>query len=226
MAKKDDKKIMDVAKPGEGKQSIGSKPMIIGHSAANDPMVKEDGSTDEKKSTEPPSKTRKVISPISDDVKPEESEDTAAEQTQASEDKTTEESPKEADSSEEAAADTDVKEDSSETSEKKDADENTSKDSQNKDEDTSSDEKVPEETAAIDEQASTDDAAAENKVHLDRLVESKKYFVTIHSDRQNTSMRVQIISFFATLLIGALIAAALIDAEIIDLGITLPFDFL
>ncbi|HMT19167.1 MAG TPA: hypothetical protein PKD15_03985, partial [Candidatus Saccharibacteria bacterium] len=77
-----EKKVMDVAKPGEAKADIGSKPMIIGHkSLAVDPMVK-DSSAETSTSTNaeevankpteekilPPSQRQKTIAQIEENM--------------------------------------------------------------------------------------------------------------------------------------------------------------
>lgn len=63
-----DEKIMDVSKPGKGKIETGSRPVISG----SDTTVK-DNSVTQPEAIKAPSASRKVIQPLSSDIKPEES---------------------------------------------------------------------------------------------------------------------------------------------------------
>ncbi len=216
MAKASDKKVMDVAKPGEGKQQIGNKPMIIGHSGENDPMVKDNEAVKSATPIEPPSKTRKVIAPISEDHDEDSETDSAV-----TNDKQTK--------SKDAAA-----VDSVEVKVNKTDDSSTPDIQPKVDEAPAAESPKAVDTNAsqvedevVQDTASEDAPADDNKQgNLDKLVSSKKYFVTIHSDHGGSSKKVLFVSFIITLLLGAAAAVALIDAEIIDLGISLPFDLI
>lgn len=181
-----DSKVFDVAKPGSGKVDIGSKPMIIGHkSLAEDPMVKEakketepteDSEEKEVEKVTPPSVTKKVITPLSEqkgDPQPEEQEAVTKKlEADASSDPITEDIE-------------DVKE-----------------------------EKVDPEVEKN-----------ERNEKLQSMVQSKKYFVTIHN-QSSSQLKVFILTFIGALIIGLIGVALLIDAEILDINIELPFDLL
>ena len=171
-----DSKVFDVAKPGDGKNDIGGKPMIIGHkSIKEDPMVKDAAEAPQKEAKEeakvtPPSVSKKVIEPLSKEEKKEES-----------------------------PADDSKTEPEAEMNE-----------------------------AEQDEKGKTVDPEVEKNEKndkLQKLVESKKYFVTVH---ENTASHAKVftITFIVALLVGTATVLLLIDAEILDLGVDLPFDFL
>ena len=161
-----DSKVFDVAKPGDGKNDIGGKPMIIGHkSIKEDPMVKDAAEAPQKEAKEeakvtPPSVSKKVIEPLSKEEKKEES---------PADDSKTE----------------------------------------------------PEKGKTVDPEVEKN----EKNDKLQKLVESKKYFVTVH---ENTASHAKVftITFIVALLVGTATVLLLIDAEILDLGVDLPFDFL
>lgn len=85
----------------------------------------------------------------------------------------------------------------------------------------------PEKTEQTEEQKkqSEDDEKLEQEARLEEIIKSKEYVVPI-KERSATSIKTFFLSFIIVLLLGLLVGAALIDAEIVDLGIELPFDFL
>ena len=234
MANAKSKKVMDVAKPGEGEQSIGAKPMIIGHAPAVDPMVKNDADVEgekvDVKPVQPPSKTRKVISPLSDNSGSAESEkgNNADEQDNdpSEGDKIVVKSQsaadfKESSSAEKTSLETEESSEKIQTEvplDKKEASNQSHPDQLEQTEIAEADENV-----RINE---TSEGSLKTKSSVDELIESKKYFVTVHKPSSNISLADETRWFFITLVVGLIAMVALIDAGVLDLGVTLPFDFL
>ncbi len=83
------------------------------------------------------------------------------------------------------------------------------------------------ETEEIEEELKVDPEVEKNEKNekLHNMIESKKYFVTIH-EKSSSHAKVFIITFIIALLVGFAVVALLIDAEVLDLGVDVPFDFL
>ena len=193
-------KVMDVAKPGDGKADIGSKPMIVGHKAENDPMVKEQQSSapvDEVKDeapaennndspdTQSPSATKKVIKPLSD-ISEQTSEPTA-------ESKPDTKQPTEDKSLEDLETEKAIE---------------------------SIDDQIAADSNATDKNKTND----ENNT-VQELINSKKYFVTVNKDNR-INWKVFGLTYIIFMILSLVTAAALIDADVLSIDIELPFDFL
>ena len=84
-----------------------------------------------------------------------------------------------------------------------------------------------------EEEPKTDSDKAKDKVNeryekeekLQELIKSKKYYVNIH-ESSSSPVQTFLITFIVVAIIGAIGLVLLIDAEILDLNIDLPFDFL
>jgi hypothetical protein len=197
-------KVFDVARPGDSAPGIGSKPMIVGHrTLAEDPMVRDN--TDKKADDIPaqpepkleaPSATKKVVTPVSEQSNT--SEETAElEETNASD--TVEKA--------EAVAPTQQAEVEPKNSQPEE-------------------QEVAENQSDNEKKIDPSVEQMERDENIKKMVESKKYFVTIHDSQSSSSMKTFAITFVIALLVGLAIVTVLIDADILDIGITLPVDFL
>lgn len=191
-----DKKIIDIAGPGDSKVDIGSKPMIVGHkSMASDPMMREKQVEPEKPEAvaeetievpkvepepksepiEPPSVKQKTIEPLSEDNKPVE---------KAPDTKQTEE-PEEIEKEEKPKTEEQVK------SEKANAE--------------------------LDETA----LELEKEENLRKIIESKKYHVNIKQARGESKSWIYVL---IGLVVSAIIVLfVLVDTGKLDIGVKLPF---
>lgn len=198
---KEDTKVFDVAKPGEAKPQTGAKPMVVGHKLMKDPSVSDAESSKEITEEQQPiaQTSKKTIVPISEQEKnSDETNDTEKEQN------TVDDKPEE------------VKEEKTE-SENKDITE-----SVDQDESDSSKEKEKTPSSAIEKNA---EEAISNEENLQRIVNEKTYYVSI-KEASYSSAKSFIKTFLFVGILAAVTVALLIDAEILDLGIELPFDFL
>lgn len=193
----EDSKVFDVAKPGEAKPDTGSKPMVVGHKLMKDPSVNE---PEEKESLEnqPIAQTsKKTISPISDQEK--ETEKTTTENSD--------------DSKESEKTDTEVRTD--EEQEKTES------------QPTSDDVAVGESTEKSKEdiEKEKNKEALDNEENLQKIISDKTYFVSI-DEASYSSAKTFFKTFIAVSLISVIVLVVLIDLEVIDLGVSLPFDIL
>jgi cobalamin biosynthesis Mg chelatase CobN len=69
------------------------------------------------------------------------------------------------------------------------------------------------------------DLDLERTERLEAIIKSKEYFVPI-KESNKTAVRTFSITLFIVILVGVVAAVLLMDAEVIDLGIDLPFDLL
>lgn len=83
----------------------------------------------------------------------------------------------------------------------------------------------PTEQEKAAEQQTEDDKKLEQEARLEEIIKSKEYNVPI-KETSSRSIKTFFVSFIVVLVLGLLVGAALIDAEIIDVGIELPFDYL
>lgn len=230
-------KVFDVAKPGTTSPDTGSKPMVVGHkSLAQDPTLKKAGKESSKK---PPRSEKKRIQPITkfSDTEQEtkDKEDESIDQN-VNENKHVTIQSKVTEKTVNSQADNSHSSDIENMETKIDAEESsdTTENSQIKEADDSSDsnndksnnnpnnqaEKSPEE-----QESDAVDLQLEREQKLQSLIKSKKYNVNIkHSS--GSSVKTFLITFALFLTIGVVIVAGLIDAEVIDTSIELPFDLL
>ena len=210
----DDKKVMDVAKPGSAKPETGSKPMVIGHrSMATDPSVKTEdnisGNSEPEKKSAPAKKIR--LKPISDSI--DDTDSSKPEPDDSVNDlRTLETDSKDKDSSDKDSANTDVSQKNNESDESNDT--VTKTDTQDEKEDTKE-----------EKQEKIDSEQVEREERLQQLIKSKEYNVQIKKTH-NFGFKTFSVTFLLVLVVGSIVIAGLIDAEILDLGIELPFDFL
>lgn len=198
---KDDAKVFDVAKPGEAKPQTGAKPMVVGHKLMKDPSVSDTESSEETpKEQQPIAQTsKKTIVPISEQEKSRE-ETSEAEKEKS----TTEAKPEE------------VKEEKTETENKDETESVTQNEPDN------SQEKENSPGLAVEKNA---EEAMSNEENLQRIVDDKTYYVSI-KEASYSSIKTFIKTFLIVGILAAVVIALLIDAEILDLGIELPFDFI
>lgn len=215
MAKKsEDDKVFDVAKPGEGKTEIGSKPMIVGHkSMAADPMMKDDPSSDETdKIEEKISQTSKVkIEPVSEDMKSSDNKNSDAID-EPKNDKDAADSSTSDDIERDRSAKADAK------SPKPSDDTTIEKDEQDSGE-KSEDRKVGDEAGKELDPAAIEMERQEN---LRKIIDSKKYYLNI-KESSSTSKSAKLFGIIALIfvLLGGLFY--LVDTKTIDFGVDLPF---
>lgn len=202
----DEKKTFDVAKPGTEKLDIGSKPMVVGHKSAGDPDVKE--ASDEKKNEDAEklmSHSKKtVIAPLSEEDKEEKPKEEKAEV-----------------SSEKTEDNVEPQEPEKKSEDKKEEPQEAKKDQaeSEKDEPSDDDEDAPKKEKTVD------DIALERERNLQELIKSKKYNVSI-KEKRSSSVVTFLLSFFVVVVLGLILVALLVDAEVLDLGVELPFDLL
>jgi len=224
MATKKDKKVFDVAKPGESKPDIGSKPMIVGHkSMANDPMVtatKESGSTDQEKDTsnKEKAKEQKVGTTLKKKIEPL----TSAEKKTASTDSTQSETATSSGSN--TMDETDRKSAESTSTNKNKApqvDTQDAKGQEDVDTDPSAVENNGEDTTKKEKKLDPVALAMEREENLKKIIESKKYFLNIN-EKKSGSPTTFVVAFLGTMILGLAVLYALIDAEVLDVDYELP----
>lgn len=205
-------KVFDVAKPGTSQPQTGSKPMVVGHKTlASDPSIKEDkeGEGQSQEITLSPAPNKKIrLAPISEEVV-EDTETPEPKEEVTIQSKVTEvEEPVSEPEKEE------VKE--TETEEKPEPEANNPVD----------DQQVPDVDGKNKKQ---DDAQAklqqEKEQQLNALIESKKYNLNI-KESHGSSIKKFLSVLFVLALLAVVVGVALEDAEILDLGIELPFDLI
>lgn len=202
------KKAIDVAKPGKTSPDASSRPVIVTHKPMiKDPMMKDEAAETPQAQPVKVNNRSKVIAPPSKtDASAQPVEPEAAEAKPAEEEVTPETS----------ATDT----------------------TQNETADTSADEqKAAEKDAAIvdavaeqadkDKQQSNEltEEEKQRQAELDKLIADKKYFVPIGqvTKRKNNRRTLMILLVLALLLVGLYLA---VDAEVVDIGISVPFELI
>jgi hypothetical protein len=195
----DDKKVFDVAKPGSAKPDTGSKPMVVGHKLMKDPTLTVDESEKSEDSvSEPIAQPSKVtISPLSEEFVSEKPENASLETT------------------------TDTKNNNS-------AESNEAVDDVTPEEETESD-KAPtpqeRETTAEEKKEAEVNKQIEQEENLQKIIREKTYVVPVE-EASYSAFKTFIKTFVIVGLLGVIGLVLLVDAEIIDLGINLPFDLL
>ncbi len=192
-------KVFDVVKPGSSVPDTGSKPMVVGHKMMKDPTLKDDNeSSDLESNNEPIAQTEsKTIQPLEQSEKISEDEVDKSLDADLSDEQTTNEAP----TIDEPKAE-EVKIDST----------------------TESEPEKSEETKENKEKA-TIELSADREENLQKMINEKTYNVPIKEASVSTT-KTFIKTFVMVVLLGILLIAILIDAEVIDLGISLPFDIL
>jgi hypothetical protein len=196
----EDRKVFDVAKPGSTKPDTGSKPMVVGHKIMKDPTLVDTEPDEAQKVEEIISQPSKVtVSPISEEF---------------------------------ASVDGDKVNEASDDSEEADTSEATSLIEETKTEDTpTTDDTKPESQLSIPEETpeekkeNADTLDMERELNLQKIIKEKTYVVPVQ-EATYSAFKTFIKTFLVVGLLGVAVLVILIDAEIIDVGITLPFDIL
>lgn len=235
MADDDEKKVMDVAKPGESKPEMGSKPMVIGHrSMATDPTLRQDdekkpeAGKEEKEAIKTPTK-KVVLVPLTDNDKDEgKKADKVDKEPDATVDSDTdaEEELDKAETKNDSSVEPEPKKESAEP-----AAESTEEAKTAEPEKTEDPEEVP---APTDEQIAVnkdkadleaEEAKIAQEARLRELVKKKEYFVPI-KEHNGSSTKTFMFTFIFVVLLGIFALLLLIDAEVLDVGVELPFDLI
>ncbi len=205
-----DKKILDVSKPGKTPPASTSRPIIV----TNRPMVKDDTVTssdktdDESKTSQKPDdkplvkSESKVIAPLNPD---------------ASEDKPTEDKSKKAESTSKSDAQTTEK--STDTP----AEESEKSEVGNE---TTATEQIPGGRAEQQKQAEMSEAEKAQKDKTDKLIAEGKYAVPIGHIKRNRRARKVLTILLLVVLLGIVAADLLVDAGIIQTNIKPPIDLI
>jgi cobalamin biosynthesis Mg chelatase CobN len=204
----DEKRVFDVAKPGSSKPETGSKPMVVGHKMIKDPTLKE---TEDAPTEETPvvqQTVSKTIKPLEKDMQSE----TEAEKN----DKKVEEKLSDAikDNEEKLNPEAEV---AAETNETKS---NEQQQSDNTEQDAEEKEKI-----ADQKEISEQENALKQEENLQKIIKEKTYNVHVEEASAH-ALKTFLKTFVIVAIVGLLVLVVLIDAEVIDLGVTLPFDFL
>jgi len=204
----DDKKVFDVAKPGSSKPTTGTKPMVIGHkSLAQDPSINVKASENppvEPKTTDDNIVDSKVSAPPSQKkrvIVP------LSDTTSNTEDNKADTEQKPSSSSEVA----EIKSSTPDSTNLQSVDETTSV--------------IDKKDAPKDKEKDAGDIQLEREEHLQELIKSKKYAVNI-KEKRSFGLKTFILTILGITILGAIVVVLLIDADIIDLGIKLPFDLI
>jgi cytoskeletal protein RodZ len=204
--KKEEDKVFDVAKPGESKPETGSKPMVVGHKLiTSDPDVKENSAGQASDSS--PKEDSKIVAKSKLKIAPLENKDTNPAEVEATEESKPEADPSPAKKENNTVAPTEKSPEEIATEA-----ENAEKEAQK-------------EPTKEEIQSEVDKVQLEREKRLQEIIKSKEYNVPL-SHTSSSSVRTFVLTFLAVCVVGALVILLLQDAEIIDLGISLPFDFI
>jgi len=196
----EDKKVFDVAKPGSTKPDTGSKPMVVGHKIMKDPTLVDTETDDAQKVEEIISQPSKVtVSPISEEFANVDGDKANHTPDDSKEVDTTEILPSKEDTKTEDIPTPDDTKPESEVSK-------------------------PEETPE-EKKENADTLDMERELNLQKIIKEKTYVVPVE-EATYSAFKTFIKTFLVVGLIGVVVILVLIDAEIIDVGITLPFDLL
>lgn len=208
-ASKNEKQVMDVSKPGKTPADASARPVIVGHKTlVQDPMVNADvnseaATTEAEAEPAPPSPStgKKVIAPLEDST----TSETTPETTPAAE-ITNEQKPEE---TEKPAAEEKLDEPPVESEESTDS---------------AVVDAVIDQVGNKKKENELSEEDRKRQEHLDKLVEEKKYFVPIGKAHKGSS---RLLLIFTLLLLVVFIGLVLaIDAEMLDVGFSLPFDLI
>ena len=207
-SKSQDKKIMDVSKPGQSSPDISARPVVITHHPmVQDPMVKENEKPENNKAViaeeskqEPAMHSEKIIKPVSEDVDAEQP------------------------SVDEVTRDDDAKS-TAQTSEKEDLET----------EETKQEAEQAEQSAVVDavtDQATIDrknknelsDAEKAKQEQVQKLIAEKKYFVPIAQVSHRRNQRTTIILVMLIVIVAGVYLA--MDAGVLDVGFDVPYDLI
>jgi hypothetical protein len=193
----DEKKVFDVAKPGSTKPDTGSKPMVVGHKIMKDPTLTNDEESTDATDMPIAQQSKIKISPVSEEFASEKSDDTVSTSTDQSEHVNT------------------IAEDES-------GHDGTA--SETLPESQSPPQQTAEATAEEKKEAILDNRI-EQEENLQKIIKEKTYVVPIE-EASYSAFKTFVKTFAIVSILGVIVLVVLIDAEIIDLGISLPFDLL
>lgn len=200
--KKSEKQVMDVSKPGKAVADASARPVIVGHKPqVQDPMVTaEDTNPDvaePEQSVASPSATKKVIAPLSD-------QENASESEAAAEDSSLESQPQ--------------------PDEKSEPDADETSDGTQSDEEAAVVDAVADQVGAKKKEDAKTEEDKKHFAEIEKLIAEKKYFVPIGKARRKRNRALLWVTVFLALIFVGLLLA--IDAELLEAGFNLPFDFL
>jgi len=190
-------KVFDVASPGSSKPDTGSKPMVVGHKNMLDPTLKGPVESESASSDPLPARREKTLIPTTEN--PEEVEMVIAsdEKQQVPVDSTPKEVPIATNEPSAPSAVEPSDEPKQETTEE-----------------------TPEQKQKVE-----DDLEIERQEKLEELIKSKKYNAPI-KEASMSSVKTFVKTFTIVAVVGMIVLIVLVDAEILDLGVKLPFNFL
>lgn len=211
-SKSQDKKIMDVSKPGKSSPDISARPVVITHHPmVQDPMVKENEKPENNKAViaeeskqEPAMHSEKIIKPVSEDVDAEQP------------------------SVDEVTRDDDAKS-TAQTSEKEDLETEETK------QEPKQEAEQAEQSAVVDavtDQATIDrknknklsDAEKAKQEQVQKLIAEKKYFVPKAQVSHRRNQRTTIILVMLIVIVAGVYLA--MDAGVLDVGFDVPYDLI
>lgn len=232
------KKTMDVSKPGKSVPDISSRPVIVTHRPmVEDPMVKPEANADTEVAKTPDEAEKavvrgpKVILPMSEQPKTEDSESVPAETPVI----TPEESPKEPDVTDQPAEETNTEE-TEKSDESDDTTESTESSEASEEAETSEANESNEEAVVgaiagqveLNGKKKNDQLSEEEKAKIEarnKLIEDKTYFLPIGAvTKKRKNQRAVLFLFFMIVVIFSAYLAA--DAELIKAPFVLPIDLI
>lgn len=248
-AKKTSAKVMDVSKPGKSTPAATSKPVIVGHKIMKDPMVSKNSTeTDEKPEASSAPLPRKVIKPITitEDGELKQSPKTKQPEltvgdAMAAVVKQPEEIPASAEEPEVPAPQEPAKPEVTPPIQES-AEESSPETPPAAEKETPTEEPKPAEEESLGSETAVVDAVADQAVgkkkqapeeseeekqkreNIEKLIADKKYFVPTGQVTKKRHTQWAIIVLL--LLVVALAVVAALDAEVLDIGVKLPFDLI
>lgn len=203
MAKKSDpkdkpNKTFDVSKPGETPPSATSRPIIVNHSSMikKDPMVRDSIDESEEKTeedTKPPIQTHELkVEPLKEAEKEEKTEEAKSEDSEPKEEIATE---------------------------AKEPEKNTEEPEAKPEPKSGAVEALAGEVTAKREEQKQREAAEAKAKELEKVIESKEFFVPVGEAARRRSAFRFVFAFLVLIILAAAILNFMIDAEIVDVGI-------
>jgi hypothetical protein len=212
-------KMVDVSEPGKTAASATSRPVIVGHGSMikQDPMVKEGVEVEDAKPAS--SGTRISIKPPEDSAEEAEEKTSEAEDTEVKPDKNEEKTSEEPTENNNAQP---AKEDTNESAEETDKT-NDPAEAVQADSGSMAANEIANKLAAKKEEKAKAEARTKKMEEINKLVNSRKYFVRVHQGPGGTSYSTWILIILFVAVVGIILA---IDAEMLNVGLLLPFDLI
>ncbi len=189
-------KLFDVAQPGKTAATATSRPVIVGHGS----MIKQDPMVSKPEPTKASSNKGVDLKPAAPD------EDNEVKPTQETSDKE------------------DKKQESSDEQPKKEEPEKPAE-TENNEGETGSEvaNELAGQVASKKEEKAKADAQAKKSEEIEKLIESKKYFVQVHQGPSSQNLSTWVLVILLLAVVGVILA---IDAEVLNVGLLLPFDLI